>query len=79
MDAAFLRQLPLFAGLTDARLNWLLERATLERMERGRVLIEEGSPPDALYVIVEGAVDIVKRAIGQDVHLAVRGRGEMLG
>lgn len=79
MDAAFLRQLPLFAGLTDARLNWLLERATLERMERGRVLIEEGSPPDALYVIVEGAVDIVKRAVGQDVHLAVRGRGEMLG
>ena len=79
MDAAFLRQLPLFAGLTDERLNWLLERATLEPIAHGQILIEEGSAPDALYVIVEGAVDIVKRAVGQDVHLAVRGRGEMLG
>ncbi|HQV28224.1 MAG TPA: ATP-binding protein [Thermoflexales bacterium] len=79
MDAAFLRQLPLLAGLTDERLNWLLERATLEQIERGQVIIEEGSAPDALYVIVAGAVDIVKRAGGQDVHLAVRGRGEMLG
>ena len=79
MDAAFLRQLPLFAGLSDERLNWLLERATLEDMSRGQAVIDEGSAPDALYVIVEGAVDILKRAVGQEVHLAVRGRGEMLG
>ena len=79
MDAAFLRQLPLFAGLTDDRLNWLLERATTESIRRSQVVIEEGTAPDALFVIIDGTVDIVKRSAGQDVHLAVRGGGEMLG
>ena len=79
MDVTFLRQLPLFAGLSDERLNWLLERATTEPMTRGQTVVEEGSAPDALYVIIEGSVDILKRSVGQDVHLAVSGRGEMLG
>ena len=79
MDAAFLRQLPLFAGLTDERLNWLLTRAVVENADPGAIVMEEGSPADALYVIASGSADITKRAVGQDVHLAVRGKGEMLG
>ncbi len=79
MDAAFLRQIPLFAGLTDERLNWLLTRAVVDDTAAGAVLMEEGSAADALYVIAAGSADIIKRAVGQDVHLAVRGKGEMLG
>ncbi len=79
MNIDLLKNLTLFAGLPDDRLAWLLEHADDITMQRGEVLMEEGSPPDAFYVIVEGDVEVVKHSNNQDVVIAVRGAGEMLG
>lgn len=79
MNIDLLKNLSLFADLEDDRLAWLLDRAETMWIERGDVLMAEGSLPDAFYVIVEGDVEISKRSGHQDVVIAVRGPGEMLG
>jgi signal transduction histidine kinase len=53
--------------------GWELAVETvLGRMQSGDLVLLQADT-------IDGAVDILKRAVGQDVHLAVRGRGEMLG
>jgi len=79
MNTNLLKNLTLFAGLPDDRLNWLLDRAEIITIDHGEVLMEEGSLPDAFYVIIDGDVEVVKRAGQQEVVIAVRGPGEMLG
>ena len=61
MSHELLRQLPLFAELTDADLT-LLEAASREsHLTAGQVLMQEGSPGGSLYVIIEGEFEITKR------------------
>ncbi|MEO6062835.1 MAG: ATP-binding protein [Thermoflexales bacterium] len=79
MEATFLGELSLFSGLSSEKLDWLLENGEWESLPAGRVLLEEGSAPDAFYVITSGVFEVVKRAGGQEVFLAIRGKGEMLG
>lgn len=79
MQTDVLKQLPLFAGLADDKLVWLIENAEQVTLQAGDVLIEEGSPPDAFYVVLAGEVEVVKRAGGSTVLLALNGPGEMLG
>lgn len=45
----------------------------------GDVIIRQGDVGDCMYVIQEGQVEIVSRSTGQDVRLAVRGKGEFVG
>ncbi len=79
MSHALLRQLPLFAELTDADLT-LLEAASREsRLTAGQVLMQEGSPGGSLYVIIEGEFEITKRTGPGDLVIAVRGAGEVIG
>src|SRR3712207_720006 len=75
----FLRQLPLFAGLPEADLDWLYRMAEPVSFEAGQYVMEEGDPGDALYVVLDGEVQVTKRSGTHDVVLAVRGAGEVLG
>ena len=43
MSQDFLRQLPLFAGLSDEDLDRLCDMAETETLPAGEVLMEEGS------------------------------------
>lgn len=45
----------------------------------GDVIIRQGDVGDCMFVIQEGQVEIVSRSTGQDVRLAVRGKGEFVG
>ncbi|MDQ5851020.1 MAG: ATP-binding protein [Chloroflexota bacterium] len=75
----FLRQLPLFAGLPEADLDWLYRMAEPVSFPAGQYVMEEGEPGDALYVVLDGEVQVTKRSGTHDVVLAVRGAGEVLG
>jgi signal transduction histidine kinase len=79
MNAEFLKHLPLFSGLPDDNLTWLIENGEYISLQPGEVLMEEGSLPDAFYVVLEGDFEIVQRSGNQDVVIAVRGAGEMMG
>ena len=79
MSKDFFRQLPLFAGLSDEDLDHLYNMAEPMNLRAGEVLMEEGSPGDALYVILDGTVEVTKRSQQRDLVIASRGPGEILG
>jgi signal transduction histidine kinase len=65
MRAADLRDIPLFAGLTDAHLEELLDGSTEVPIERGTDLFHEGEPADFWWVLVDGAITL-HRKIGRE-------------
>jgi signal transduction histidine kinase len=74
-----LRRVPLFADLSDEDLEQLYQMASTVSIEPGELVFEEDSPGDALYVILDGELEVTKRRDGQDVVLAVRRAGEFIG
>jgi signal transduction histidine kinase len=74
-----LRAAPLLADLPDAVLRRLLEAAPQEVLGEGEVLLREGEQATALYVVLEGELQVTKRYDTSDVLLAVCGPGELLG
>jgi signal transduction histidine kinase len=75
----FLRRLPLFAELPEADLRALCRRAEAMTLAAGEWLMREGEVGETLYVVLEGAIEITKRSGGQEVALALRGAGEVVG
>ena len=74
-----LRRVPLFADLAEEDLVQLYRMAETVSLDAGELVFEEGSPGDALYVVLDGELEVSKRQGGQDVVLAVRGVGDFIG
>lgn len=55
-----LKQCPMFAGVTDADLESLLQVARSRDYERGELLFSEGDPATGFYVLAAGKVKIYK-------------------
>jgi signal transduction histidine kinase len=65
-----LRPLPIFEGLTDDQLAELLEGGTEVRIEPGVDLFREGQHADFWWVLVEGAIDLVRHVGREDTVVA---------
>lgn len=65
MRADELRSLSLFDGLTDGQLTELLEGSSEVRIQPGVDLFREGEHADFWWVLVDGAIDLV-RHIGRE-------------
>ncbi|HLF02531.1 MAG TPA: ATP-binding protein [Anaerolineales bacterium] len=74
-----LRQIPLFSGLGDSDLQWLLDRAEPITINAGALLVEEGAPGDSAYIILDGAFEVIKKSDRQSFVLAVRAAGDVIG
>lgn len=74
-----LRSHQLFAGLSEVDLESLYSMARLISVPAGELIIEEGAIGDAMYVILEGELEVTRRAEGQDLLLDVRMPGEIVG
>src|SRR5260370_28729756 len=79
MSIEFLRRLPLFASLPEADLAELYRRSEPMAIKAGDLLIEEGAPGDALFVLLDGELQVTKRSGAQDVKVDVRLPGEVIG
>ena len=79
MNLEFIRQTPMFSGLTDNDIAWLEKNATPTSLEAGDLLIEEGTAGDAMYIILEGEFEILKRSGRQDITIAAREKGTVIG
>jgi len=79
MSIEFLRRLPLFADMPEADLQALYQRAEPMTLPSGEWLMREGEIGDALYVVLAGAIEITKKSGEQEVVLAVREVGEVIG
>jgi signal transduction histidine kinase/predicted CoA-binding protein len=75
----FLRNVPLFADLSEADLDHLCELAREVKLAPGEQLFAEGDQGDAAYVIETGELEILKMDGGKDVLLAVRATGDVIG
>jgi uncharacterized membrane protein len=74
-----LRQIPLFESMEDADLAALSARLTPKSFEEGSQVFAQGDEGDAMYVIRDGAIDIVTGSIKQRVTLASLYNGQYFG
>lgn len=65
-----LKYTPLFVRLNDAELEMILRVGRKEDYSPGEVIVNEGSPGDALFIILEGSSDVVKKGKAQTVKLS---------
>ena len=77
--ADFLGRLPLFTALPRADLERLCSMVQDVRLAAGEVLMAEGDPGDAMYVIAEGEFEVVKESGDRQVVLARRVPGDFIG
>jgi CRP/FNR family cyclic AMP-dependent transcriptional regulator len=75
-----LKNIPLFADLDDAEMDFLSHRAVTRKFARKTILITEGDCSDSLYCILSGRVKVfLNDTGGKEVILNVQGPGEYFG
>ena len=79
-DPEFLGNIPIFGGLTEQQLEWIIDAGTVGDVEAGDEVINEGDPARSVLVVCEGELEICKRGgHGGEVRLAVLKAGDCLG
>ena len=71
VSAETLRKLPLFEALSDEQLAWVVEAGTVVTTEAGTIVTREGDPLDTFCVLLDGVIQLSKRAGGDDVIAVV--------
>ncbi|HWP09502.1 MAG TPA: DUF1003 domain-containing protein [Polyangiaceae bacterium] len=77
--SSLLREIPLFESMEDADLIALGNKLTQKAFAEGAVIFDQGDEGDAMYLIEEGAVDIVAGSGSQRVTLASLFSGQYFG
>ncbi|HEX4621924.1 MAG TPA: cyclic nucleotide-binding domain-containing protein [Myxococcaceae bacterium] len=73
-------QIPIFRGLTEQEATSIIEMAEETSVKKGDTLFKEGEAGDALYVVLEGSVHVLKKdRAGTEQELAKMGDGSVLG
>jgi 4-hydroxymandelate oxidase len=67
----------LFGALQDRDVDALMRIGAKERLQIGATLITEGDCPDAIYLILDGALTVSVK--GHDTPIASVGKGEIVG
>jgi CRP-like cAMP-binding protein len=78
-DIAVLREVPLFADLTDDQLRLLAFGAEHRRLREGEVLFRAAARADAGFVIARGDVALQKGAAGREQTVGRFGPGTLIG
>ena len=79
-ETSYLKQVTLFAGLSDDALQELGTVAKRRAFRSGEVIFHRDDPGQVLYVIKEGKVKIcLISPDGQEISLVVFGKGECFG
>ena len=74
-----LRRIKILAGLNDAQLEHLTDYMELQRAPQWSVVVKQGDPGDAMYLILEGELR-ARVVIGeQEMVLSTFGPGEFFG
>lgn len=79
-NKAFLRRVPMFAGLADSQLDTLASASLRRSFPRNRTIVAEGEPSQSLYLLLSGRAKVQRSdAEGKEVILAIIGSGEFFG
>ncbi len=74
-----LKALPLFGGIADSALDCLVSRCEVQHFGAGDVIFSEGDAARTLYVVRQGALEVVKRRGDGEVLLGKVLPGECVG
>ena len=74
-----LQKIPMFRDVAAAKLKLFAMSGQRITYEAGEVLFRQDDEPDAVYVILEGLVDIIREDGPQRVRVAQLGEGTMVG
>lgn len=74
-----LRQVSLFAQLTDEQLQWLSEHGRELSLVPGEYIALEGEPLDNFYVLIEGEIELTKKVGNAERHVMSIGPGTYTG
>src|ERR1700693_1576010 len=76
---AALRKIEVFADLRDDQLQWFASSGEELRLASGDVLLREGDPADALFVLLDGEVRGRRENAGADSPGFVGRTGQVTG
>jgi CRP-like cAMP-binding protein/Fe-S-cluster-containing hydrogenase component 2 len=76
---AHLRQVDLFAGVSDALLDRLRSTAELLSFEPGAVIVEQDAPADSFYLVRGGNVKVSMRTGASDLAVTYLRKGDYAG
>jgi CRP/FNR family transcriptional regulator len=79
IDPSQLRQLPLFAGLSDGAFRELAARTIARSFAPGEAVFSAGSKARGMYVVLRGRVRVVRQSAGRRHVLHEEGPGGTLG
>jgi len=75
-----LRHVAIFAGEDEALLAKMAEKMTTSRVAAGEVLVKEGDPGDAFFVIARGKAEVsTLGSHGEILRISVLGTGDYFG
>jgi sigma-B regulation protein RsbU (phosphoserine phosphatase) len=74
-----LRNLPFLEGVSPDVVEQLAEGVVERSFQPGQVVLQEGSTGREMYLIVEGLVEVVKRHGSEEMVLAQRSQGDLVG
>lgn len=79
-DVETLRNIPLFADLPTARLKLIAYTAEVVRFEPEEVIVQQGDPADAVYIIAEGEAEVwLADDHGHTMRLGTMGQHTLFG
>src|SRR5206468_2225629 len=64
--------------LSDTDVEWLITHGRREQVPRGTVLIQEGRPTHALYLVLDGTLEVTVAVLGEQ-PVSRLGCGEVVG
>lgn len=81
MDFAFehLQQMPVFGGINESVLNFMLGKARVVEFKKGEHIIREGDKASSMFVLAQGAVAVLRDWEGREHVLSELGQGDCFG
>ncbi|MCL4768212.1 MAG: cyclic nucleotide-binding domain-containing protein [Hyphomicrobiaceae bacterium] len=74
-----LRQIPMFRDMEVSKLKLMAFAGQRITYRKDEVLFDQGAASDAVYIVLEGEVDVVRSGGAGDVLLARLGETELIG
>ncbi|MDF1541771.1 MAG: cyclic nucleotide-binding domain-containing protein [Anaerosomatales bacterium] len=74
-DTQMLAGVPLFSRCTTAEIEAVTSRALVNEFETGQLIVSQGTPGTAFYLVLEGRVEVEK----DGAHVGGLGPGEFFG
>ncbi len=79
VEANTLQQIPMFAGIDVGKLKLLAFAGQRIACTAGEVIFRQHEPSDAVYIVLEGEVDIFRERTDGRIKLARLGPGQLIG